>query len=112
MIATVFAFERPDGSWGAVNDDTGRLIGTQIGFLAGVFMARLKVRGADVHPVQVTPAQMADLLLSAGYGSDQAAHRFALIEGQAEDVTDALRWAIDLADLVPLAEVQEPSCQH
>lgn len=110
MIATVFTFERPDESWGAVNDDAGRLIGTQIGFLAGVFIARLKARGAEVHPVAVTPADVADLLLSAGYGSDQVAHRFALIEGQATDVHDAMRWAIDLADLIPLAEVKEPSC--
>lgn len=111
MIALAFAFERPDGTWGAVTDDTGRLIATQIDLLAAVFVARLLILNVQVHVTRVTPTEVAALLASAGYGADDIDHKFALIEGQAENVSDAITWAWDLAERIPTETPTEAACR-
>ncbi len=110
LAAYVFGFQRPDGRWGVVNDDKGRLIATQLGAVADTFAKSLKVRGVpSVMPVEQTPIQIADLILSGGIKPDDVPEHFFLIESESLDAEDAAVWAADLADLVPLTTALSPT---
>src|SRR3954469_23869823 len=56
VLVYVFAFERPDGAWGAVNDNHERLIVTLRDDLVGEFISALNVRTTlPVLPVRQKP---------------------------------------------------------
>lgn len=103
LTAYAFAFLRPDGSWGAVQDDLGRLVCTQLYPVAVSFADRLRQRGVLlVEPTMQTPTQIADLILSAGTPAAQVPDKFMLIEAETVDADEAVEWASGLADRLPL----------
>lgn len=101
--AYLFAFERPDGSWGAVTDDCGRLLASQYHHLAVLFSTRLEERGvAMVGITPKTPMEIAAFLRDHGTSTEQ----FQLIEAQTVNMDDAEQWAVELADRIRLAETE------
>jgi hypothetical protein len=68
------AFQHPDGSTRLVTDDTGRVVLFGLASLAAMFVVALRLRGADVHVVPLTPLQVADVLLAADISADLDHH--------------------------------------
>jgi hypothetical protein len=99
------AFQHPDGSTRLVADDSGRVVLFALASLAALFAVALRLRGADVHVVPLSPSQVADVLLAAGVGADDLDATLALVEAATEDPADAVRWTRELAGRVPLATV-------
>ena len=90
----------PQGAERVAANDVGDLVAFGTEEVALAFAHRLSWRASGL-PVQIrilTLSQVAGML--AGAGKDE--HALALVEAQATSSTDAIRWARELADRVPL----------
>lgn len=103
MIAFVFAFRRPDGKWGVVNDAHRRLILTKDVEVAQTFAAALRKRTSGrIVPVRQDAEQIAQLVMSANVAAEQVGAHIVSIESDTPDKVDALFKAGEMAATVPL----------
>lgn len=99
----VFAFTRPDGRIGAVNDKEQRLLLTQSALAARTFAESLAWRiGSTITPVVVDPIQVAQLIRSAHVAADDVTAYIEFIEGDLTDPDDVAFSASEAAYDVPL----------
>jgi hypothetical protein len=106
-----FAFQRPDGKTGAVNDDDGRLILTAYEVLAIAFAVVLQRRAN--YPIRwriVGTDDVEKAIRSAHVAIDDISPFVRYIENSTHltDVEDALWSAIDAANAVPLGRIESP----
>lgn len=100
--AYVFAYLRPDGRWGVVNDAERRLIVTAYEVLAETFRLLLARRGMEVVALRRSPIQVAELVMSAHVSADDITPHVQFIEsGTCQDAEDALWRTVELANGVP-----------
>jgi hypothetical protein len=96
-LAFAFSFRRPDGKWGAVNDEHRRLVLTQYEVVAWRFAAALMSRGSvPIVPVRLTAVEIANVVISAGHTGDPMPHVRMIEEGLGWQ--DAEFRAADLAE--------------
>jgi hypothetical protein len=102
--AYVFAYQRPDGAYGAVADAQQRLIVTTQYALACVFVVALTRRlGLAVNAVKRNPVQVAELVMSQHVAAHDIGAHLAFIEDEAcTDVEDTFWRAVEMANAVPV----------
>jgi hypothetical protein len=92
----------PGVGYKIVADEFGRLVCFATLVVATVFVTALRLRGVtSVVTAAMTSRDIATTLSSAG--RDESA--LVIVEAQAVDGLDAVRWARELADRVPLRVV-------
>lgn len=102
-IVYVFAFERPDGKWGAVNDDEARLIITSEAQVAVTFAAALTKRARiAIVPVQQNASEVVALVSSVHVGITDVGPFVRWIDEAGDDALDARYKANELAGQIPL----------
>lgn len=111
--AFVFAYLRPDGRWGVVNDREKRLIVTGYEVLAETFRVLLARRGMEVVPLKRNPLQVAELVMSEHVAAADISPHVQFIESsECDDAEDALWRAVELANGVPGDTVGDWNAAH
>ena len=101
--AFVFAFQRPDGQWGVINDKHRRLVITLRPAVAATSRrSSPSAPGLAITPVLRDPAEIALLVMSAHVAATNIMRHVVIIEQGTEDVADAEFKAGELVNAVPL----------
>lgn len=109
----VFAFQRPDGQWGAIADRDGRLIVTGYEVLATAFRVVIGRRGLAVTALKRNPLQIAELVMSYHVAAaDIVPHVEFLENAECEDAEDALWRTIEMAHAIPADTIGDWNAAH
>jgi len=102
LCAYVFAFQRPDATWGAINDADRRLVIALTRHTAAQFAIAFARRGGPpVQPLLLDPFQLVELIRSAGVAGP-IYDKVTIIDADAEDHSDEQYAAAECANTIPM----------